>query len=147
MGYALAGYSATSAEKRAQLQKLYKESGFFRTVIDNAQLELKRAHFPTAAMHGQMAPETTIHAELTEEFDRTLSAVLDVIQAEDLLESAKTVRRTVDLRNPVVMPLNVMQVALMRHWNQLSEEEQSGPWREAMLQTIAGIAAGMQSTG
>jgi len=147
LGYALAAYSDESPEKKTLLQKFYKESGFFRTVIDNAQLELKRAHFPTAAMYGKMAPETTLHGELTEEYERTRAAVLDVIQAGDLLESAKTVRRTVDLRNPVVMPLNVMQVALMRRWNQLSDEEQSGPWREAMLQTIAGIAAGMQSTG
>jgi phosphoenolpyruvate carboxylase len=38
-------------------------------------------------------------------------------------------------------------VEIMRHWDSLSEEDQSGPWRDAMLQTIAGIAAGMQSTG
>jgi len=147
MGHALDAYAGQSPESRARLQTLYKESGFFRTVIDNAQLELKRAHFPTAEMYGRMAPGNEIHGLLKEEYDRTRASVLDVIESEDLLTSAKTVRRTVDLRNPVVMPLNVMQVALMRKWPDLSDEEQSGPWREAMLQTIAGIAAGMQSTG
>jgi predicted Zn-dependent protease len=35
----------------------------------------------------------------------------------------------------------------MDRWPKLTEEEQAGVWREAMLQTIAGIAAAMQSTG
>lgn len=142
IGHAFSGHGDTE-----QLRKFYKESRFFRTVVDNAQLELKRAHFPTARLYGAMAPSSGIHQELEEEFEHTVQSVLSVIEAPDLLESAKTVRNTVDLRNPVVMPLNAMQVALMRRWPELSEEEQSGPWREAMLQTIAGIAAGMQSTG
>lgn len=147
IGHALSAYAEGSPEKRERLQRLYRESGFFRTVIDNAQLELKRAHFETARLYGKMAPSQAIHDLIAGEFETTLSSVLDVIQAEDLLEKAKTVRNTVDLRDPVVRPLNVMQVALMRRWGSLSDEEQSGLWREAMLQTIAGIAAGMQSTG
>jgi phosphoenolpyruvate carboxylase len=45
------------------------------------------------------------------------------------------------------MPLSLLQVALMDKWTHLSDEEQTGAWREAMLQSIAGIAAAMQSTG
>jgi phosphoenolpyruvate carboxylase len=45
------------------------------------------------------------------------------------------------------MPLSLIQVALMDEWPELEDEERAGVWREAMLQTIAGIAAGMQSTG
>ena len=35
----------------------------------------------------------------------------------------------------------------MDRWEGLTEEEREGTWREAMLQSIAGIAAAMQSTG
>jgi phosphoenolpyruvate carboxylase len=57
------------------------------------------------------------------------------------------VRKTIELRNPAVAPLSALQVALMNRWEKLTPEEQTGPWREAMLQTIAGIAAALQSTG
>jgi phosphoenolpyruvate carboxylase len=47
----------------------------------------------------------------------------------------------------MVLPLNRMQVALMDRWEGASDEEQQGVLREAVLQTIAGLAAAMQSTG
>jgi hypothetical protein len=35
----------------------------------------------------------------------------------------------------------------MDRWDGLTDKNREGVWREAMLQTIAGIAAAMQSTG
>jgi phosphoenolpyruvate carboxylase len=35
----------------------------------------------------------------------------------------------------------------MNRWENLTEQDKEGTWREAMLQSIAGIAAAMQSTG
>ena len=130
------------------MQRVYKESLFFKTVIDNAQLELKRAHMETARMYASlMDAGSTIFEEIQAEFDQTVKSILAITGADTLLPSAKTVRRTVDFRNPIILPLNTLQVALMKKWPRLPQEEQAGPWRDAMLQTIAGIAAGMQSTG
>jgi phosphoenolpyruvate carboxylase len=47
----------------------------------------------------------------------------------------------------MVEPLNKAQIWLMDKWEQLDEGEKAGIWKEAILQTIAGIAAAMQSTG
>jgi phosphoenolpyruvate carboxylase len=73
--------------------------------------------------------------------------VLLVTEQRRLMEHARMVRNTIEFRNPEVMPLSVMQLRLMDRWASLSETEQAGPYREAMLQTIAGLAAAMQSTG
>jgi phosphoenolpyruvate carboxylase len=130
------------------LQRVYRESLFFKTVLDNAQLELKRAHMETARMYASlMDAGSTIFEEVRAEFDLTVKSILTITGSDTLLPSAKTVRRTVDFRNPIILPLNTLQVALMKKWPSLPQEEQAGPWRDAMLQTIAGIAAGMQSTG
>lgn len=130
------------------LQRAYKESRFFRTVIDNAQLELKRAHLPTAEMYAGLGKSgQDIYREIREEFDRTVKLIQEMTGADQLLENAATVRQTVDFRNPIIFPLNRLQTGLMERWGGLTADEQSGTWRDAMLQTIAGIAAGMQSTG
>ena len=73
--------------------------------------------------------------------------ILIITGQSRLMDKARVVRNTVEFRSPAVMPLSMLQVALMDRWPSLSEEEQAGVWREAMLQTIAGIAAAMQSTG
>ena len=126
------------------LRRAFRESKFFRTVIDNAQLELVRANMETARMY---AGDSPVFKQIELEFGRTVEGILSITQRDELLPDAKTVRQTVKFRNPVIMPLNRLQVEIMRKWDDLSEEDQSGTWRDAMLQTIAGIAAGMQSTG
>jgi phosphoenolpyruvate carboxylase len=128
----------------AKLRQAYSESKFFRTVIDNAQLELVRAHMSTARMY---AGDSQVFDLIEKEFNRTVDGILAITEENELLPDAKTVRQTVKFRNPVIMPLNRLQVEIMRKWGSLTEEDQSGTWRDAMLQTIAGIAAGMQSTG
>lgn len=151
MGTALQTYADVSPKNLETLRAMYREWPFFRTVVDNAQLELVRAHLPTARLYAARVqpPELGQRMErmIEDEHERTESMILRITGQERLLESARVVRSTVEFRNPAVMPLSAMQVALMNAWENLTEEEQAGVWREAMLQSIAGIAAAMQSTG
>jgi phosphoenolpyruvate carboxylase len=147
----------TALEEMAQLgeletlREMYRSWPFFRTVLDNAQLELMRAHMPTARLYAaRVEPEELgqrMQGLIEEEFERTCRMIQEITGQSRILESAKVVRSTIEFRNPAVMPLSIIQVALMDSWEDLSEEEQGGAWREAMLQSIAGIAAAMQSTG
>src|SRR5207247_2015845 len=100
--------------ERVELLKLfYKDWLFFRTVIDNAQLELVRADLKTAAHYAARSPEVgeKFHTLLANEHERTVRSVQTVTDGE-LLAHAPVVRATVDLRNPAVLPLSVLQVAL-----------------------------------
>ncbi|HRK22902.1 MAG TPA: phosphoenolpyruvate carboxylase, partial [Fimbriimonadaceae bacterium] len=146
MGTALAAF-----DDRELLKEMYASWPFFRSVVDNAQLELTRAHLETARLYAaRVSPAelgARIHGLIEEEFERTRSCILEITGQSEILERASVVRNTVLFRNPAVMPLSLVQVALMNEWDRLSDEEQAGPWREAMLQSIAGIAAAMQSTG
>ena len=151
MGAALESFVKESTENLQILSEMYTKWPFFRTVVDNAQLELVRAHLPTARLYAARVdpPELGRRMErmIEEEHARTSEMILKITGQKRLLENARVVRSTVEFRNPAVMPLSILQVALMDRWEALSEEEQTGPWREAMLQSIAGIAAAMQSTG
>ncbi len=135
------------------LQRMYREWPFFKTVLDAAQLELVRAHLSTAKMYAArvLPPELghRIHESIDGEYRLTVNMLLKVIRQDRLLAHASVVRSTVELRNPIVEPLNRLQVALMYMWDQLPdpEAEETGPWREALLLSIAGLAAAMQSTG
>jgi phosphoenolpyruvate carboxylase len=130
-----------------QLQTMYKEWPFFRNVIDNAQLELVRAHLATAQMYAERASEQSIWATIEDEFERTRSSILQILGTSELLENSRVIRQTVAFRNPLTLPVNKLQIHLMDQWESLSDSEKQGAWREAMLQSIAGIAAAMQSTG
>ena len=145
VGTALSGFLKEGGE--ATLRTMYKEWAFFRTVIDNAQLELVRAHMETAALYAKRATDHAIWETILHEFELTRASLLLVTGESDLLENSKVIRQTVAFRNPITLPINKMQIHLMDRWEHLSDEEKQGTWREAMLQSIAGIAAAMQSTG
>lgn len=145
---------AEGAEERlAELRRLYQRWPFFRTILDNAQLELSRALLPVARWYASLVEPAEVgqrfHRTLEEEYQRTREWVLKVTEQAELLGNAPAVRHTVELRNPASAMLARVQVALMDHWRRLPPEaqEQNTEWRNALLLSITGIAAAMQSTG
>ena len=59
------------------------------------------------------------------------------------------IQRSVHLRNPYVDPLNYLQVEMLRRLRALPDADGAGaePFREVLLLTINGIAAGLRNTG
>jgi phosphoenolpyruvate carboxylase len=81
--------------------------------------------------------------ELRERLQRAVDGVLAVTGHTHLVESNPVLRRSIDVRNPYVDPLNLVQVELLcrlRH----SDDPRV---RAALMVTINGIAAGMRNTG
>ena len=52
------------------------------------------------------------------------------------------VRKTVELRNPAMMPLSKIQVALLDVLEREADGPRAAAWQDAMLLSITGIAAG-----
>ncbi|MBI3721202.1 MAG: phosphoenolpyruvate carboxylase, partial [Fimbriimonas ginsengisoli] len=153
LGSALEWYADQHPERLDELREMYLEWPFFRTVLDAAQLELVRAHLPTAAHYSSRVRPVELgrklHHRIEQEYDRSVKWVLEVIEKDRIMAHAPVVRSTVELRNPAVTPLSKLQVALMELWSNELEDDESrqAEWREAILLSIAGIAAAMQSTG
>jgi phosphoenolpyruvate carboxylase len=71
--------------------------------------------------------------------------VLQVLDARTLLDDDPVLRRSIDVRNPYVDPINLVQIALLAR---LRGDETVDPslW-QAFLVTVNGIAAGMRNVG
>jgi phosphoenolpyruvate carboxylase len=149
LGTAVADVTAQEAGAE-RLQQMVKRWPFFQTILQNAQLELARAHLETMRLYAaRVSPESlkSVQDNIEQELTLSVQAVLQATGQSVLLAEASVVRATIEFRNPAVRPLSMMQIHVMNKWAGLSDQEQAGPWREAMLQTIAGLAAAMQSTG
>ena len=73
-----------------------------------------------------------------------MKAILTVTGQENLLEKNPRLRRSIEVRNPYVDPINIVQVELLRR---LRSDQVDQRLRDALLVTINGIAAGMRNTG
>jgi phosphoenolpyruvate carboxylase len=153
LGSALKAFSESGDGKVELLTGMYRDWLFFRMVINNAQLELLRADIDTAEWYAARVepPELgrRMHEQLAAEHRLSREWVLRITEQDDLLGHAPVVRRTVALRNPALRPLSKLQVALLERLEQErgSDADTIPAWQEAMLLSITGIAAAMQSTG
>ena len=156
------GLHAESPHRMAVLRNMYQDWPFFRTVIDRAQLSMRRADMTIAALYASLADTATqnaVFAEIMAEFRRTEQLILEITGQAALLDNEPWLQRSINLRNPYVDPLNYIQVALLNKQRtgveHISKDtqtdrdatEEDPRLRQAILLSINGIAAGLQATG
>jgi phosphoenolpyruvate carboxylase len=88
----------------------------------------------------------SILARIERELDLACRWVLVASGQDRLLERAPVLRRSIALRNPYVDPIHCVQVELLREWRAGGSREDD-PRLRTLLQTVNGIAAGLQTTG
>lgn len=99
--------------------------------------------------HVEIAPHVYLHAiesvlagrtcrMLLEEFDQTRNAILLLKGTRVLLERNPVLARSIQLRNPYVDPLSLIQVELLRHKRRGESDDQLN---YALASTMSGIAA------
>lgn len=145
IGSALAESGVSKPEHRDRLREMYLTWPFFRTVMDNAQLEMVRTRLPIAAHYGTLSEEA-FHATISEEYAWAREGILAITGHEHLLAHRPETRSAVQLRNPYTDVLNLIQVELLRRWKHAPEADRDA-LRHALFLTINGIAAATQSTG
>jgi phosphoenolpyruvate carboxylase len=104
-------------------------------------------------LYSELVPDQalaqSLFARLQDEYERTRAAVLAITGHADLLDADPIVKRSVQLRNPYVDPLNYIQVEMLRRLRALPNPESADAeaLREVIVLTINGIAAGLRNTG
>jgi phosphoenolpyruvate carboxylase len=126
----------------SELRSLYAEWPFFRTVVQNLEMTLAKAELHIACDYLSLVQDDALWAPIAAEHERTVAAVLEIVEAEQLLDRHPVVQRSVQLRNPYVDPMNAIQVELLARYR--AGEQQVEP---ALLRSIAGIAAALRNTG
>jgi phosphoenolpyruvate carboxylase len=125
-----------------ELRDLYSRWPFFRTLVQNLEMTLAKSSMEIAAEYLELVEEPSLWEPIAAEHARTVAAVLEIVEAKELLDRHPVVQRSIGLRNPYVDPINAIQVSLLRRYR--GGDEAAVP---PLLRSIAGIAAGLRNTG
>jgi phosphoenolpyruvate carboxylase len=132
------------------LAEMYARWPFFRSLIDNAQISLGTASLEVTRLYATLVGDAEVSKMILErieqEFELARSWVLVASNQQRVLERAPVLRRSIALRNPYVDPIHCVQVELLRQWRADGSREDD-PRLRTLLQTVNGIAAGLQTTG
>jgi phosphoenolpyruvate carboxylase len=131
----------------ARVRDTYANWFFMHNLIDDIEAMLARADLEIANAYNVLAPPELhrFFAHIRDEYGEARRHVLAVKGCGSLLDSDPTLQRSIQLRNPYVDPMNLMQVDLLQRWR--ASQRQDRNLFDALLASISGIAQGLQSTG
>jgi phosphoenolpyruvate carboxylase len=131
------------------LRAMYRGWAFFGSTVKLIEMAIAEAEPRIAAEYDrQLVPEALrpLGDGLRRRLDAAANTVLEVVGASRLLEDNAVLRRSIDVRNPYVDPINLVQIEVLRRLRKAGDDADQDVWRAFMV-TVNGIAAGMRNVG
>jgi phosphoenolpyruvate carboxylase len=134
-------------QERQTLAAALPSSPFLSTIFENAAQEMARTRLPIARRYAQrVRGGDTFAATLEHEFALATKYTLELTGQPTLLARAPIIEASIKVRNPWTDVLNLIQIELLDRCQSASDADRPD-LQHAILATINGIAAAMQSTG
>lgn len=137
-----------------KLSQLYENWPFFKAILDNATLALKKTDLGIGDQyHHLMENEEQaekIWRRIDVEYGATLKSIKRITGQTKLLDTTPWLRHSINIRNPYVDPLNLLQIEWLRRkrgGSAHANEYNTDKIEEILRYTIQGIASGLRSTG
>ncbi len=153
VGSALDGFIRKNPDKNLKVLKdMYGNWGFFRSLIDNVQMNAAKADMWIALEYSFLVKPKElgkrIFQRIRNEYKLTEEMILKITEQERILDNNPFLQRSIELRDPYVDSLSYIQVGLLRRLSkgEFREGEESRLIENLKL-SINGIAAGMKNTG
>jgi phosphoenolpyruvate carboxylase len=121
---------------------------FFSALLSMLEMILSKGDLFVAQYYDKvLAPKTSkeMGKQLFEEFSNTQTIVAKVLQQDKLLEKSPVLLRSLNVRDPYIYPLHILQAELLERIrkNEVTEHK----IKDALVVCISGIAAGLRNTG
>ena len=139
------------------MSEMFSKWRFFRTFLSNVEMTLSKTDLGIARTYVDALVEPEHHHlydVIVEEHQRTIEAI-STVTGSGLLDDLPVLRRTLEIRDNYLDPLNVVQVSLLKEMRNstadLGADTPEGVAarriRRALLLSINGVAAGLRNTG
>ena len=133
---------------QALLEEMCREWPFFSTRLGMLEMVYSKCNMEIAKYYDQRLVDKELlplGELLRKQLQKDIKAVLNVENNENLMQSDPWGLESIRLRNIYVEPLNMLQAELLYRTRKC--ETPPAELEEALMVTIAGIAAGMRNTG
>jgi len=129
------------------LKTMYESWPFFQSTLDLIEMVLAKADPRIAAEYDRRlvpAHLQEIGRELRSRLERATVRILAITGHREPVESIPVLRRSINVRNPYVDPINLVQIELL---TRLRRSPHVPELLRAFAITVNGVAAGMRNTG
>jgi phosphoenolpyruvate carboxylase len=138
---------AATRGDEALLKEMYGRWPFFQSTLDLIEMVLAKTDARISAEYDRRLVPASLQPlglALRDRLARATATVLRVTNHREPVESTPVLRRSIDVRNPYVDPINLVQIELLARLRQGHATPAS---TRAFVVTVNGIAAGLRNTG
>ncbi|AGI25548.1 phosphoenolpyruvate carboxylase [Pseudomonas sp. ATCC 13867] len=149
LGWENALLNAIERGEGALLGRMRKEWPFFTTRIDMLEMVLAKADREIAQLYDERLVQSELRplgVHLRDLLSQSVRVVLGLTGQSQLLGNAAETRESISVRNTYLDPLHLLQAELLARSRRCTGDA-CGGLEQAMLVTVAGIAAGLRNTG
>ncbi|HUB61998.1 MAG TPA: phosphoenolpyruvate carboxylase [Puia sp.] len=119
-GYYGVGFALQEMDKRGKwkaVKYLYESSLFFRTLLDNCEMAMKKCFFPLTEHFSKDKVYGEIWAMIYDEFELTKKYILRLSGRNELMADYPVDSLSIQMRERIVLPLStIQQYALTKCW-------------------------------
>ncbi|MEI2776304.1 MAG: phosphoenolpyruvate carboxylase [Tetrasphaera sp.] len=140
-------HAAIEAGKGEQLQAMYAGWHFFRTFVANVEMMCTKTRLDIAEHYVVSLVDPELHPlfqRITQEYARTVAAVLTITGEAELLQANPTLKRTLEVRDRYLDPISYLQVSMLARMRAGDADPQL---QRTLLLAVNGVAAGLRNTG
>ena len=149
LGWETALSRALERGEGEQLAQMREQWPFFRTRIDMLEMVLAKADADIARLYDERLVDQELlplGAHLRDLLSQACSVVLGLTGQSQLMAHSPDTLEFIRLRNTYLDPLHLLQAELLAR-SRRQQAAQDSPLEQALLVTVAGIAAGLRNTG
>jgi phosphoenolpyruvate carboxylase len=122
-----------------EVKKLYNSSGFFKTMLDNCTMSMSKSDFRVTAYLEKDKKFGAFWKMLKDEFELTKTMLLDLTGSIVLMDEYPVERRSIAIREKIVLPLVIIQHYALQCLNNNTDEELAKIYDKLIIRTVYGI--------
>jgi phosphoenolpyruvate carboxylase len=147
-------YGVGSALKKANengklndLKKLYKESLYFRTLIDNCEMAMKKCYFPLTFFLADHPVYGEVWNDIYNEFELTKQQLFLMTGNNELMQDYPVEQLSIQMRERIVLPLITIQQYAITRVREMEEKLINNPERDVFGKLVMRCSFGIINAG
>jgi phosphoenolpyruvate carboxylase len=143
------GDAISTRDGLRRLQRMATSWPFFDDLLGKAEMVCAKTDVEIAQTYVRhLGGDVDLLDSLVGEYRRAVEALLLIRGHRRLLDDSPVLQSAIDLRNPYVDPLSLLQVSLLRRKRQAADgKKESEQIDDALATTLSGIAQALRNTG
>ena len=149
-GYYGVGTALKKMEDEGRWQEvadLYQNSLFFKTLIDNCEMAMKKCFFPLTAYLGQHAVYGKVWHMIHDEYQLSRRMVLKLSGHAELMGNYPIEQLSVQMRERIVLPLTTIQQYGLAQLRKMEEQVMDSPLKEKYEKLVMRCSFGIINAG